>query len=82
MASDLRDLAKKIEDLARDHPAYSKAHPAVQNCCDHLSAIARCEEANKEINNYKSDPMNAPFNVRKGETLIEAWNRAKREHNK
>lgn len=42
----LRDLARRIEQLAKDHEAYSQAYRVVQNCCDHLSAIARTHEAN------------------------------------
>lgn len=42
----LRDLAKKIDDLCRDHPAYSQAHQIVTNCTDHLCAVAATHEAN------------------------------------
>lgn len=41
----LRDLAAKIEALAKEHEAYSQAQPTIQNCVDHLSAIARTYEA-------------------------------------
>lgn len=40
----LRDLAEKIDRLAREHPAYSQAYEVVQNCVDHLSAKAALEE--------------------------------------
>lgn len=43
----LRDLARQIEELAKNHPAYSQAHKVVQNCCDHLRAMARCEECQR-----------------------------------
>lgn len=45
----LRDLARQIETLAKDHPAYCQAQPAVQNLIDHLCAMARCHEANEKI---------------------------------
>lgn len=48
MTSDLRDLAVKIEALTREHPAYSKAWGPVQNLSNHLQAMARCEETNKD----------------------------------
>lgn len=44
----LRDLARQIETLAKEHPAYSQAQPIVQNCVDHLCAIARCNECNTQ----------------------------------
>lgn len=47
MTSPLRDLAAKIEDLAREHPAYSQAWRVVNGCSDHLQALARIEELNK-----------------------------------
>lgn len=54
MTSPLRDLAAKIEDLARWHPAYSQAWQVINNCSDHLQALARIEEINKE----KQDVLN------------------------
>ena len=50
-AHPLRDLARKIEELAKGHQAYSQAQPAVSNLVDHLSAIARCHECNNQLNN-------------------------------
>lgn len=47
--SPLRDLAAKLYAVAKDHPAYSQAAAPVSNLLDHLSAIARVEEANREI---------------------------------
>lgn len=47
--SNLRDLAKKIEQVAHEHPCYSQAMPAVSHLVDHLCAMARCEEANREL---------------------------------
>lgn len=47
-AAQLRDLALKIEDLAREHQAYSLAWGAVQNLSDHLQAKARVIETNKD----------------------------------
>jgi len=45
----LRDLAQRIERVAMRHPAFSQAGGVVQNCCDHLCAIARTHEANAEL---------------------------------
>jgi hypothetical protein len=38
----LRDLAQKIEAIARNHPEWSRTHEIVLNCTGHLRAIARC----------------------------------------
>lgn len=43
----LRDLSEAIYALAREHPCYSQASAVVQNCCDHLCAIARVHEVNR-----------------------------------
>jgi acetate kinase len=43
-SKDLRDLADKIENLTRAHPAYQMAHRIVDNAVDHLIAIARTIE--------------------------------------
>lgn len=40
-AQDLRDLAKKIEDLSRGHRAHSMAWDIVKNCTEHLCAVAQ-----------------------------------------
>lgn len=45
----LRDLAQQIEEVAKAHAAYSQAYAVVQNCCDHLCAIARVHEANERL---------------------------------
>lgn len=45
----LRDLARQIEALAKEHPAYSQAQPIVQHCIDYLCAVARCHECNATI---------------------------------
>lgn len=47
-AQELRALAKAIEDECSTSPAMSIALPVVQNCVDHLSAIARVHELNHE----------------------------------
>lgn len=44
---DLRDLARKIETVAKDHPCYGQVHTPIQQVIDHISAIARCEEVNR-----------------------------------
>lgn len=45
----LRDLAAKIEAMAKEHPGYSQAQPVIQNAVDHLSAVARCHECNARM---------------------------------
>jgi hypothetical protein len=45
----LRDLSRKIADVARAHPAYAQVDAAVTGLCDYLCAVARVEEANREI---------------------------------
>jgi hypothetical protein len=47
-SKDLRDLAEKISELARNHSAFSMVHRPVQNCCDHICAMARNLELEKE----------------------------------
>jgi hypothetical protein len=46
MRSQLRDLAEVLRRACAAHPAYSQASPVVSMACDHLSAMARCEEVN------------------------------------
>lgn len=43
----LRDLARKIEDVCREHPCYSQAWEIVSNCSDHLRAVAFVNETNQ-----------------------------------
>lgn len=45
----LRDLARRIEALAKEHEAYSQAQPVIQNCVGHLSAIARKYEYDQQF---------------------------------
>jgi hypothetical protein len=40
-SKDLRDLVRQIEEVARNHMAFSMVYSVVQNCCDHISARAR-----------------------------------------
>lgn len=49
MKSPLRDLADLIDIVAHSHPAYGQGQKIVANCIDHLCAVARIEEANREI---------------------------------
>jgi hypothetical protein len=46
--SPLRDLIRRIDEVAKGHLAYSQAADAIKNLRDHLSAIAYCEEVNRE----------------------------------
>jgi hypothetical protein len=41
---ELRDLAARIDKLAREHNAWSQCHREVQVLCDHLAAKARVHE--------------------------------------
>lgn len=40
----LRDLADKIEKVAREHPAYNQAQRIIDNATDHLTALAAYHE--------------------------------------
>lgn len=46
--SPVRDLARQLSDVARKHAAYSQVWEFVNHMNEHLSAIARCEEVNRE----------------------------------
>jgi hypothetical protein len=46
---DLRDLARQIRQLAQTHPCWSQAHAAVAALEEHLCAMARIHEANREL---------------------------------
>lgn len=37
----LRDLARQIEAVAREHPEWSRAHEIVLNCTGYLCAVAK-----------------------------------------
>jgi len=37
----LADLARQIEELAREHPDYSRCIDVIRVCCDHLRAVDR-----------------------------------------
>lgn len=47
--SPLRDLIRRIDIVAQNHLAYSQACGAIGNLRDHLSAMAFCEEVNREM---------------------------------
>jgi hypothetical protein len=46
--SPLRDLCMILGPVVQAHPAYPQASAAVGHLIDHLSALARCEEANRD----------------------------------
>lgn len=46
--SPLRDLIMRIDMVAQNHLSYSQACNAVSHLREHLSALARCEEINRE----------------------------------
>ncbi len=52
-AEDMRDLARRIEDLAREHRAHSMAWEIVRNCTHHLTAVARTMECNAQHDDQK-----------------------------
>lgn len=45
----LRGLAAQLELVAKDHPCYSQAHEIVQNCVNHLCAVAAWHELNLKL---------------------------------
>jgi len=45
--SGLRQLAEKIERVARMHPEFSRCYEIIRVCCDHLCAIERISELNR-----------------------------------
>jgi hypothetical protein len=42
--SDLRDLARQIDELARVHPAHNQAREIVAHCCSMLQLLAGYQE--------------------------------------
>ncbi len=49
ISAELRDLAEKIRQLCLKSPCISAALPVVQNCVDHLTALAAIhEKTNRE----------------------------------
>lgn len=46
--SPLRDLIVRIDLVAQNHLAYSQCAEAIKHLREHLSALARCEEVNRE----------------------------------
>jgi hypothetical protein len=57
MRSRLRDLARDIENVSRDHPCWSQAHVVVLNCTSHLCAMARIEEVNQALKGRSLDDI-------------------------
>lgn len=58
--SPLRDLIAKISATAQSHIAFPQAADAIRNLTDHLSAIARCEEQNRDDNDDHRSPQARP----------------------
>jgi hypothetical protein len=46
--SDIRDLITQLRTVALNHPAYSQVVEVLRNAFDHMAAIARCEENNRD----------------------------------
>jgi hypothetical protein len=47
--SPLRDLARKLREVAREHISYSQVTELMSHIDSHLSALAFCEETNKKM---------------------------------
>jgi hypothetical protein len=43
---ELRDLADKIDKVAREHSSFSVVHEITNNCVSHIRAVARVHELN------------------------------------
>jgi len=55
VSSELRALARAIDNRAAKSPCMSVALPIVRLCCDHLCLLARVHELNaKEAINYQT----------------------------
>jgi len=46
-SEDLRDLAGRIEEMSRNHNAFSMVHEIVSVMCDHIYCMARTIELRK-----------------------------------
>ena len=46
--SPIRDLMLQLDQVAQNHIAYPQVADAMSHLRNHLSAIARCEEVNRE----------------------------------
>ena len=46
--SKIRELILLLRSVAMDHPAYSQVVAVLQNAFDHMAALARVEEINRE----------------------------------
>lgn len=44
---DLRDLARQIDEVAKNHFCYGQVHFPIRQLLDHICAIARIEEMNQ-----------------------------------
>lgn len=52
---DLRDLARKIEEVASNHFCYGQVHFPIRQLLDHITAVARIEEMNRAAAMDKPD---------------------------
>lgn len=68
----LRDLARRIEDLARGHIAHTQAVEIIRNCSDHLHAIALIHE----LHNQDLERKNAKHLVQDGRQAREVFGSA------
>lgn len=56
--SPLRDLSRKLREVARQHVAYSQVAEFMKHVDEHLSALAYCEESNQsELARQKSEGL-------------------------
>lgn len=64
----LRKLAMDMLDLLHKSEYMTLAGPIIHNAADHLCAIARLHELNKEMNNAEgSDGLQLPHSGRKAD---------------
>lgn len=54
--SDLRDLARRIEEVARAHPSGTQAREVVAHCCSMLCLLAGHQEAILALAAFTSRP--------------------------
>jgi len=58
--SRLRDLARKLMDVAREHAAYSQVVDVMNHVNNHLNALAYIEEVHVRANDARSPAPGVP----------------------
>ena len=54
--SDLRDLARRIEEVARTHPSGAQGREVIAHCCSMLQLLAGHQEAILALAAFTSRP--------------------------